>query len=65
MDDEARTRIKREAQAMGQLGSHQHVVTIFDLGEREGQPYIVMELMSGGKVVALIEESPEHRLPLE
>ena len=30
LDDEARTRITREAKAMGRLGSHQHIVTIFD-----------------------------------
>ena len=43
-------RITREAQAMGRLGSSPHIVTVFDLGEHEGQPYIVTELMSGGDV---------------
>jgi len=65
LDEEARTRITREAQAMGRLGSHQHIVTVFDKGEHDGQPYIVAELMAGGDVEALIEKAPERRLPLE
>ena len=32
---------------MGRLGSHPHIVTVFDLGEHEGQPYMVTELMGG------------------
>jgi serine/threonine protein kinase len=31
LDDVSRTRIQREAQAMGRLGSHPHIVTVFDL----------------------------------
>jgi len=65
LDDEARTRITREAQAMGRLGSHQHIVTVHDFGEHQGQPYIVIELMGGGDVESLIEKAPERRLPLE
>ncbi|MCH8109388.1 MAG: protein kinase, partial [Chloroflexi bacterium] len=73
LDDASRTRISREAQAMGRLGSHPHIVTVFDLGEHpstsEGQassqPYMVTELMGGGDVEGIIEDAPEHRLPLE
>jgi tetratricopeptide (TPR) repeat protein len=65
LDDEARTRIKREAQAMGRLGDHPNIVTIHDMGEHQGQPYIVLPVMAGGDVEGLIEEAPEHRLPLE
>jgi len=32
LDDTARERISREAQAMGRLGTHPHIVTVFDLG---------------------------------
>ncbi|HEY32832.1 MAG TPA: serine/threonine protein kinase [Dehalococcoidia bacterium] len=63
-DDEARTRIKREAQAMGKLGDHPNIVTVYDFGDHEGQPYIVQPVMSGD-VEGLIEKAPEHRLPLE
>ena len=65
LDDTARIRITREAQAMGRLGSHPHIVTVFDLGEHEGQPYMVTELMSGGDVEGVIEQASDHRLPLE
>ena len=65
LDEEAKTRIKREAQAMGRLGSHQNIVTVHDFGEQEGQPYLVIEVMEGGEVEKLIEKAPDHRLRLE
>jgi hypothetical protein len=64
LDDVGRERIRREAQAMGRLGAHPHVVSVFDLGETEGQPFIVTELMGGGDVEGLIEKAPDHRIPL-
>ena len=65
LDETSRTRIQREAQAMGRLGSHPHIVTVFDLGEEQGQPYMVTELMGGGDVEGVIEDADDHRLPLE
>ncbi|MFB3092067.1 MAG: serine/threonine-protein kinase, partial [Dehalococcoidia bacterium] len=65
LDETSRTRIQREAQAMGRLGSHPHIVTVFDLGEEQGQPYMVTELMGGGDVEGLMEDAEGHRLPLE
>ncbi|MFQ6028747.1 MAG: serine/threonine-protein kinase PknK, partial [Dehalococcoidia bacterium] len=65
LDEVSRTRITREAQAMGRLGSHPHIVTVFDLGQHEGQPYMVTELMGGGDVEGVVEDASEHRLPLE
>ena len=41
LDEVSRTRITREAQAMGRLGSHPHIVTVFDLGQEASQPYMV------------------------
>lgn len=64
-DEVARTRVAREAQAMGRLGSHPHVVTVFDLGEHEGRPYMVTELMSGGDVEGLLERAEDRRVPIE
>jgi len=43
---EVRARLKREAHSAGKL-SHPNIVTIFDYGEHEGAPYIVMDLMEG------------------
>ena len=65
LDETSRTRIQREAQAMGRLGSHPHIVTVFDLGEEQGQPYMVTELMGGGDVEGVIEDAEDHRIPLE
>ena len=50
---------------MGRLGSHPYIVTVFDLGQEAGQPYMVTELMGGGDVEGLIEHAPEHRVSLE
>jgi len=65
LDAQTRKRITREAQAMGKLGDHPNIVTIHDMGEHEGQPYIVLPVMPGGDVEGLIEKAPEHRLPVE
>ena len=63
--EEERSRFMREAQSMGRLGSHPHIVTVFDVGEQEGQPYMVTELMAGGDVEGMIRDAPNHLLPLE
>ena len=65
LDDAGRERITREAQAMGRLGSHPHIVAVYDVGEEHTQPFIVTELMGGGDVEGLIDKAPEHRPPLE
>ena len=65
LDETSRTRIQREAQAMGRLGSHPHIVTVFDLGEEQSQPFMVTELMGGGDVEGLIEDAPNHLIALE
>jgi len=65
LDDVARTRITREAQAMGRLGDHPNILQIHDLGEDNGQPYLVLPLMTGGAVEGLINSAPDHRIDLE
>ena len=50
---------------MGRLGDHPNIVTIHDMGEHEGKPYIVLPPMPGGDVEGLIKKAPEHRLPLD
>jgi serine/threonine-protein kinase len=45
-DPETSTRFYREARSAGQL-VHRNVVTIFDMGQENGRPYIVMEYLEG------------------
>ena len=65
LDAEGLTRVRREAQAMGRLSDHPHIVTIFDIGEESGQPYIVSQYMAGGDIEGLLRETENHRLPIE
>ena len=53
-DPRARLRFMREARAAGRLSGHPNVVTVFDVGEADGRPYIVMEHSSGGSVADAI-----------
>jgi predicted Ser/Thr protein kinase len=45
-EPETRARFYREAKVTGQL-VHRNIVTVYDLGEDQGRPYIVMELLQG------------------
>ncbi len=65
LDEVSRLRVTREAQAMGRLGDHPHILPIHDLGEENGQPYMVLPVMSGGDAQGVIEKVEDHRLPLE
>jgi class 3 adenylate cyclase len=65
LDDAGRERVRREARAMGRLGSHPNIVSVLDLGEERGQPYLVTELMHGGDLATLVAGKPDHRLPIE
>ncbi len=48
---EHRERFFREARAAGRL-AHKNIITIFDLGEDNGQPYIAMEYVEGESLEA-------------
>ncbi len=65
LDEAGLARVKREAQAMGRLGDHPHIVTVFDIGEDQGQPYIVSQYMAGGDLEGRLKQTENHRLPLD
>jgi eukaryotic-like serine/threonine-protein kinase len=46
-DDEVRRRFSREARLAAKL-DHPNIVQVFDVGEDDGRPYIVMERVEGG-----------------
>jgi hypothetical protein len=49
-DDGVRERFTREALAAARLSGDSSIVTIYDVGEWDERPYIVMEYMSGGSL---------------
>jgi eukaryotic-like serine/threonine-protein kinase len=49
-DDAVRERFKREGLAAARLSGQPGTVTIFDVGEWSGRPFIVMEHLSGGSL---------------
>jgi predicted Ser/Thr protein kinase len=49
-DEESRARFQREALAAARLSGAANIVTIFDVGEHDGRPLIVMEYLAGGSL---------------
>ena len=45
-DKELLTRFRNEASASGKL-HHRNIVTVYDFGEQDGTPYLVMEYLQG------------------
>ena len=64
LDEVGRERVRREAQAMGRMGTHPCIMPIYDYGEEDGNPYMVQPVMGGGDVEELIEDA-DGPLPLE
>jgi serine/threonine-protein kinase len=49
-DAQLRERFKREALAAARLSGNDNIVTIFDVGEHDDRPFIVMEYLPGGSL---------------
>src|SRR5436190_16045142 len=59
-DEAVRERFTREALAAARLSGNANIVTIFDVGEWRGRPYIVMEYLAGGSLAERLEaEGPQ------
>jgi eukaryotic-like serine/threonine-protein kinase len=57
-DGESRKRFEREARAAAHL-QHPNIVTVYELGEDRGLPYIAMELLPGTDLDALLRSGEE------
>jgi eukaryotic-like serine/threonine-protein kinase len=55
---EVRRRFTREALAAARLSGERYIVTIYDVGEHEGQPFIVMAYMPGGSMEQRLRRGP-------
>ena len=51
----ARARVTREAQVTGRLGDHPNVITVYDTGDFDGLPYLVLRAMPGGSLADLLQ----------
>jgi serine/threonine protein kinase len=54
-------RFQREARTAAALSAHPNVITIYDVGEHAGRPFIVMAYLPGGTVRDRIEAGPVDR----
>ncbi len=78
LDEAGLARVHREAQAMGRLGDHPNIVTVFDVGDEgpstgsqtgrtagRAETYIVSQYMEGGDLEGLLQKAENHRLPFD
>ena len=67
VDQDARGRFQQEARAAARL-QHPNIVTIYEFGEQDDSPYLIMEFLGGDDLEGLMRRDPplslEHRLDI-
>lgn len=61
-NEESHKRFNREAQTIARL-KHPNIVTLHDVGERNGQPFMVMEFIDGPDLSTVLKQ--RGRLPMD
>src|SRR5918998_893909 len=56
-DPVSRQRFEREARTAARVGDYPNIVTIYDIGEHEGNAFIVMELYRGGTIAGRLRDA--------
>ena len=56
-DADSTARFRREAQAIAQM-RHPNILNVFDFGEFEGIPYMIVEFVEGGSLADRLKEGP-------
>jgi serine/threonine protein kinase len=46
-NEDVRQRFLREAQTAGQISTHPNVISVYDYGQEQGRPFMVMEFLKG------------------
>ncbi len=59
-DADSVARFRREAQSIGRM-RHPNVLNVFDYGEFEGSPYMVVEFVEGGSLAGRLKQAPIDR----
>lgn len=61
-DADLHERFRREALTAARLSGERNVVTIFDVGEHAGRPFIVMEYLTGGTLAERASGGPVQQI---
>ena len=59
-DADSTARFRREAQSIAHL-RHPNILNVFDFGEYEGTPYMIVEYVEGGSLSAVVKSGPIDR----